>query len=302
VKLIFTFLNYKQMENTYLVTGGSSGLGYALALELAKTGATTVILCRDAEKGKKARINLIAKSRNPNIDLLCYDLSDKAAVHAAAQEIKERYHEIHLLANIAGALYPTRQFSKDGMELNFATNVVGPFLLTHLLTDLLVKSGPARIINVSGEDHRTGAIHHNDPGLSRFFTLTRVKEQIAMARVMWTYELSRRLAHTNVTVHTFAPGAVPTNLLRNIPMLRKLPTLIKNKLFGQSAKSVMKSIVPLAIGDVFDRSTGKYFYKGKEERTVPITYDEDSCQRLWQMLEDHAGVEPVYYQILAGRF
>jgi NAD(P)-dependent dehydrogenase (short-subunit alcohol dehydrogenase family) len=166
---------------------------------------------------------LIAKSRNPNIDLLCYDLSDKAAVHAAAQEIKERYHEIHLLANIAGALYPTRQFSKDGIELNFATNVVGPFLLTHLLTDLLVKSGPARIINVSGEDHRTGAIHHNDPGLSRFFTLTRVKEQIAMARVMWTYELSRRLAHTNVTVHTFGAGRYQLIYCETYPCFENSP-------------------------------------------------------------------------------
>ncbi|MEN0003319.1 MAG: SDR family NAD(P)-dependent oxidoreductase [Bacteroidota bacterium] len=290
------------MENTYLVTGGSSGLGYALALELAKTGATIVLLCKNKARGKKARVNMIAKSRNPNIDLLCYDLSDKAAVYAAAKEIKGRYSRLHLLANIAGALYPTRQLSTDGIELNFATNVVGPFLLTHLLTDLLVRTENARIINVSGEDHRTGQIHYDDPGLSRFFTLMRAKEQVAMARVLWTYELSRQLRHTSVSVHTFAPGRTRTNLLRNLPLLQKLPALIANKFWASSAKKSIQSMVPIALGNRHQNCTGKYFYKGREEDTVPITYDTETCARFWQLLEDHAGVQTAFYDMLESRF
>lgn len=272
-----------------LVTGASSGLGKALALGLAKSGATVVMLCREADRGRKARIELIARSQNPNIDLMVCDLSAPDDVHRFADEFKSFYPQLHILGNMAGVYFPWRKRTGEGHEYNLATNILGPFLLTNLLIDLLIDSGPSQIINVSGEAHRTGLLDFHQPDLRGRFSIYDANNQAALARVIWTYELARRLQGSPVTVNTFCPGRARTNLYRHLPLPFRLPVWAMNRLFGATPEEAMAPVLDLLLGARQPSLSGQYYVKGKAERSVPITYDREVGQQLFSICEEKTG-------------
>jgi len=125
---------------TFVITGGTSGIGKALALDLAKNGETIVLVARDADRGKAVQQEIGARTQNPNLDLQLCDLSVISSVRNLAEILKSRYESIDLLINNAGVHKSKRQTTMDGFELMFATNHLGPFLLTNLLLELLQNS------------------------------------------------------------------------------------------------------------------------------------------------------------------
>lgn len=285
-----------------LVTGASSGLGFAMAAGLARTGATIVMLCRDAEKGRDARVELIRQSENPNIDLIACDLSSLAEVRLFADEFTRFYPRLDVLANIAGTVNPIYELSAEGLEVNLATNNLGPFLLTNLLLDHLRRSAPATIINVSGEAHRTGSIYFEDMQLSKGFTLTKSIGQTAMARVVWTYELARRLQGTGVTANTFSPGWTHTNLHRHYPALLRRPYDLIARLFARRPEQVMENVVDFTLHRGLRGTTGAYLYRGRPVKSVPVSYLRTTGRRLWEQLYLLTGTRsPVFEMPDKGR-
>ncbi|MDQ2786709.1 MAG: SDR family NAD(P)-dependent oxidoreductase, partial [Chloroflexota bacterium] len=132
-----------------LVTGANAGMGRVIATELARQGATVVLLCRDARNGEEARRAIVQETGNPAVDLLVADLASQQAVREAAGQFQARYPRLHVLVNNAGAHIQRRQLSVDGIELNLAVNHLSAFLLTNLLLDRLTTGAPARIVNVA---------------------------------------------------------------------------------------------------------------------------------------------------------
>src|SRR4029077_9892516 len=130
---------------TCLITGGNSGIGKATALGLSRMGATIVIVTRSKEKGEAAQTDIIAKSGNRNVELMLADLSSMESVRELASAFKARHEKLHLLINNAGVYLTRRTTTADGLESTFATNHLGPFLLTNLLLDILKSSAPSRI-------------------------------------------------------------------------------------------------------------------------------------------------------------
>jgi len=145
-----------------LVTGSSSGIGFVTARELAKIGATVVMVCRNRAKGEAARAEIKEESSNDRVDLIVADLSELSQVRRVANEFKQRYTQLHVLVNNAGGAKSEHKVTSDGLEFNFATNYLAPFLLTQLLLDVLKASAPARIVNVSSFAHAQGKIDFAD--------------------------------------------------------------------------------------------------------------------------------------------
>ncbi len=283
---------------TCLVTGANSGLGFAMAMGLAKTGATVVMVCRDQEKGKKARIEIIAESQNPDVDLMIADLSSLEEVKQLAWDFKVQYGALHLLANLAGLDYPRIGISADGLEINFATNVLGPFVLTELLLDLMIQSGPSTIINVSGEAHRTGTIYFDDLQLINKFTWVAAKGQSALARVMWTYELSKRLEGTGVTANTFCPGRTRTNINRHFPAPFRWAMDLRDLVYGKKPATAIQPVLDFVLKDALYGVSGKYLSEGKVVSSVPISHHRGRGKRLWRTCERMADIEGTAKEVI----
>ena len=145
-----------------LVTGGNSGIGKATALGLATMGATIAIVSRSKEKGEAALTDIIAKSGNRNVELMLADMSSMESVRELASNFKAQHQRLHLLVNNAGVYLTKRNTTVDGLESTFATNHLGPFLLTELLLDLLKASAPSRIVNVTSDAHNGAKVNFED--------------------------------------------------------------------------------------------------------------------------------------------
>src|SRR5438105_8793558 len=141
-----------------MVTGANSGIGKATALALAQMGASVVMVSRDRARGEQARREITTTSRNTAVDLLQADLSSQQSIRQLVEHFQHHYTHLHVLINNAGASFPGRRESVDGLEMTLAVNYLAPFLLTHLLLDVLTASAPARIVNVSSGSHKAGYI------------------------------------------------------------------------------------------------------------------------------------------------
>ncbi|XP_023667359.1 retinol dehydrogenase 14 isoform X2 [Paramormyrops kingsleyae] len=153
-----------------------------------------------------------------------------------------------------------RRITTDGLEVTFATNHVGPFLLTNLLLDLMKRCAPARIVNVSSVNHWKGQVHfahfHGNNltgGMDSSYNHTK------LYNILWTKELARRLQDTGVTVNSLHPGVVKTEVMRYYHWLIRLIFSITGIFFFKSAEEGAVSTIYCAVAEETDGITGKYF-------------------------------------------
>src|SRR5947209_6635349 len=184
-----------------LVTGSTSGIGKVTARELAKQGATVVLVSRSRAKGEATQAEIKQATGNQHVDLLVADLSLLEDVRRLAAEFQQTYPHLHLLVNNAGGAYPRRMLTSEGFETTLAVNYLAPFLLTDLLLDTLKASAPARIVNVTSATHANGSIDFDNLQGEKHFASLKNYSQAKLALLLWTYELARRLEGSGVTVN-----------------------------------------------------------------------------------------------------
>ena len=280
-----------------MVTGANSGMGNVIAQGLAREGATVVMVCRDPRKGEQAQHEIKLAAGNSSIDLLIADLSSQKAVRKLVQEFKQRYSSLHVLVNNAGAHIQKRVLSVDGIEMNLAVNHLSSFLLTNLLIDVLRTSAPARIINVAS-NAMTRTIDLDDIQSEHSFVPMRVYGQAKLQMVLCTYALSRRLTGTGVTVNALHPGITATNLVdvgvheRFSPLIAR-PLVFILKHFLQTPEQGAKTALYLATS-IVEGVTGKYFLKGREKPSVPISYDVALQERIWKLSKTLVGLDQTF--------
>jgi len=275
-------VNSSMQGKICMVTGANSGIGKATALALAQMGATVVMVCRDRARGEEARSEITTKSKNNAVDLLQADLSSQQSIRQLVEHFKQRYTHLHVLINNAGAAFTGRRETVDGLEMTFAVNYLAPFLLTHLLLDVLKASAPARIVNVSSASHKSGYIQMDDLQGEKHNRSMRAYPQSKLAIVLFTYELARRLQGTGVTANCLDPGFVATNIGQtgaSLPV-RLLIKLIGS--FGTSPEKGAKTSIYLASSPEVEGVTGKYFVKSLPKRSAAISYDESLQRQLWE--------------------
>jgi NAD(P)-dependent dehydrogenase (short-subunit alcohol dehydrogenase family) len=195
-----------------VITGTTHGIGTATSLGLARAGYTVVMLCRDVPAASTLARGIVQQVPGSDVQVVRCDLASLASVRAAAGEVLERHLRIERLINNAGMVSIRHRFSVDGHELTFATNHLGPFLLTRLLRRALAPG--ARIITVSSKVHYRGRLDLDsvdDPRAG--YSSTGAYARSKLANVLDTLGLARRLTGTGITVNCLHPGVVATNLL-----------------------------------------------------------------------------------------
>lgn len=264
-----------------LVTGATRGLGRATATSLAALGARVVMLVRDVDAGARVRDAMAVESGSDDIAVVRLDLASLDSVREAAAVVSSRYEAIHVLVNNAGVNLSRRALSAAGLEMTFAVNHLGPFLLTELLRPILVASAPARVVTVTSWFERLGRVHFDDLQLERGYTAFRAYAQSKLANVLFTYELARRLAGTDVSANCVHPGLVATDLMRDLP--RRLRVLYEP--FLARPERAADAIVRLAVAPELDGVTGRYFDRGREGRSSGRSRNLAAARRLWEVSE-----------------
>ncbi len=261
-----------------MITGANSGIGKATAIGLASMGATIIMVCRDKTRGENAQKEIIEKTGNHKVDLLLCNLASFQSIRNLISEFKKKYQYLHILINNAGVMLSKRELSDDGFEMNFAVNHLAPFLLTHLLLDVLKKSAPSRIINVASAAHKFGTIDLEDlQGENKKSRFMGLYADSKLALMLTSYEFSRRLEGTGVTLNTVHPGMVNSNLGVDRDKPRRG---IARRFFKSPEKGAETSIYLASSPDV-EAINGKYFIKKQEQKSSEETYDTELAKKLW---------------------
>ena len=264
-----------------MITGANSGIGKATALGLAKMGATIIMVCRNKDRGEKALEDIKKEVENGTVDLMIADLSTQKAIHQLVKEFKERYQFLHVLINNAGVNLSRCMLTEDGIETTFAVNYLAQYLLSNLLLDVLKASSPARIVNVASSVLAKNIDFENLNGEKHYRQLN-AYGQSKLAVILLTYELSRRIEGTGVTVNCLHPGYVKTNMIKNFrKFVKYFYPLIG--LFMKKPKKGAKTSIYLASSSEVEGVSGKYFKKRKEVESMKAVYDEEIAKRLWDV-------------------
>lgn len=264
------------------ITGANSGIGKSAAIQLAQLGYYVLMGSRNKERGLKAVAEVKDKSRSALVDLIEIDLSSKESIRHAAQQINQKFEKLDVLIHNAADFDLSRKQpiqSDDGIETIWATNHIGPVLLTNQLLGLLKKSEQGRIITVASKGlmlHPQLIVDLNDPEYkARKFSVPKAYYQSKIAQVMYTYWLAEKLSDTNITANCVRVTNVKIDISRysNLSGLMKFLYSIKSK-FSISPEEMAKTYTYLATSADLNKITGKYFDE-KNQTVDSSLYSKD---------------------------
>jgi dehydrogenase/reductase SDR family protein 12 len=285
--------SYRADGRVVVLTGATSGLGLAAAEQLARCGATVVLIGRDAERCERVRSELSARTGNTSLSTLVADLGDLAAVRGAAAELQRRYSVIDVLVHNAGALSAHRQQTADGLEATVASQVVGPFLLTALLLEQLRAARSGRVITMSSGGMYASALEVDKLQMGDDY---RGAEQYARAKRAQVTLNEMWAAHprtTGVTFHAVHPGWADTpGVAASLPTFRRVVgPLLRSP--GQGADTMAW----LALDDAASEVDGRFWLDRRQRpiHRLPTTRRSDTPERrraLWNWCAQVAGLDP----------
>lgn len=267
-----------------LITGGTSGLGRAVATQLAGSGAEVVLTARDRFRGAEVAAAVDAEAGTDRTVAMELDVADQRSVREFARTYLARFGSVDVLVNNAAALLPTRALSVDGIELTFATNVLGYHLVTTELREGLLASDAARVVNVAstyafGLDLDDLQFQRRDyDGLAAY-------AQSKACNRMLTWALARRLDGTRTTANAMAPG-----LVLDTELYRDLDQQTRDQLAQYGTRTIEEgadTIVWLASSPDVEGISGRLFEQRAE---LPCELrDEAAEERLWRRCEELTG-------------
>jgi retinol dehydrogenase 14 len=266
---------------TVLITGATSGIGLEAAVAMARMGARLTMVGRDPTRTAQKLDEMRTRSGATAVDSLFCDFSSQAQVHRLADAFRERHDRLHVLVNNAGTVFNKRTLTPDGIEATFAVNYLGPFLLTNLLLDLLVKSAPARVIVVASDGHYGATLDFNDLGFKRSYRIMAAYGRSKLAEILFTRELARRLDGTGVTVNSLHPGTVATNIWSGAPAFTRPFFALAKRLAMISPAAGAETIVYLATSPEVGGMSGLYFDKNRPKFPSRLAQDDALARRLW---------------------
>ena len=271
-----------------VITGTTHGIGRVTARELATAGFAVVMLCRDSAAGAAVRDEILSRAPGAALHVLHCDLASLESVRACAANVRNGFESIALLINNAGMVSTRRRMSVDGYELTFASNHLGPYLLTCLLTDRMAPHG--RIVNVASRAHYRGIMdlqRIEDPRAP--YDARAAYARSKLANVMHTFALARRLEGSAVTANCLHPGIVATNLLPR--WLRMVQRLITRVTFD--AERGARTTLHLALSKDVAPINGRYFDENQcIQAASALASDPELQEALWAASARFTGLEP----------
>ena len=279
-------------EKNILIKGATSGIGFQTALALAKMGAQVIITGRSQKTAEEAVANIKSASGNTRVNFLLANLSAQKNVRALAEQFKAQYERLDVLINNAGLAASKKELTEDGLESDFAMNVVSPFLLTNLLMDSLKKSPSPRVVTLMGGDVPAKLDMDNLQSEKSFDGLN-TYSQTKLAMMVLMYEFAQR--ETSVTINVCYPGQASTNMTRSVTpeMLPRamrwmfpIFKLLVREDGGKSAAKAARSSVYLASSPEVEGVTGKYFDTNcKEAAWSPTVMEAGNREKIWKVIE-----------------
>lgn len=267
---------------TCLVTGATAGIGKEIARGLARLDARVVLACRSVDRGRAAKDDIARTTKNDKVELLEVDLSDQRSIRTAAAKFVAEHEYLHVLINNAGVWTTTRQTSVDGLELTFATNVLGYHLLTRELLPLLEKSAPARIVNVASGMAK--GLDLNDLLFERRkYDGLAAYAQSKQANRMLSWTLAERLLDKRITVNALHPGVVNTELVRDASGVVGMISRTFFKVVGRTPEQGADTPLWLAAAIEVEGLTGK-LWKDRKEVDCPFR-DKAQLEALYAKCE-----------------
>ncbi|MEW6364191.1 MAG: SDR family oxidoreductase [Acidobacteriota bacterium] len=263
-----------------LVTGATDGIGKQTALELARMGAKVLVHGRKSARCDAARSEIVEATRSRRLDTFVADLASLKQVRELAAQLTRKYDRLHVLVHNAGVYMTRRVLTEDGFETTFAVNHLAPFLLTHLLLDLLKRSAPSRVITVSSVAHHRATLDFGNLQGEKRFDGYSAYSLSKLANILFTNELAERLAGTGATANCLHPGVIGTKLLR-----------AGFGMGGASVEEGARTSVYLASSPEVAGVTGKYFAKCKELESSTQSRDREAAKRLWEVSRRLVGLK-----------
>jgi retinol dehydrogenase-14 len=270
-----------------VVTGATRGLGLATATALAEMGANVVLLGRDGERGEAAaQRTRAAAAPGADASFVSLDLASFASVCAAAAEIASMHDAVHLLVNNAGVHLRSRAVSRDGFEMTWAVNHLGPFLFTNQLLPQLRAAADARIVTVTSRFAQFGRVAHETIGTARASSGLRAYCDTKLANMLFTIELARRLERTSVVANCVHPGVVATDLMREWPRWIRRTWEWSLRTPESGASPIVRVGVSPSVAGV----TGRYFVRERRASFPRRARDPRVAQELWEESERLVGL------------
>ncbi|XP_071686210.1 short-chain dehydrogenase TIC 32, chloroplastic-like isoform X3 [Rutidosis leptorrhynchoides] len=279
---------------TAIVTGGSSGIGRETARVLALRGAHVVMGVRNLAAGKQVQEEIVKEIPTAKVDAMELDLNSMASVRKFASDFNSTGQSLNLLINNAGIMMTPFLLSKDNIELQFATNHLGHFLLTHLLLDNMKKTASkskkeGRIVNLSSEAHRITypeGIRFDKINVEKEYSKYQAYGQSKLANILHANELTRHFKEEGVeiTANSLHPGVIQTNLFRHIftpptfaeGFVKKLSSCFMKNVEQGAATTCYVALHPQVKG-----VSGAYFSDSNLAKTTEQAKDMDLAKRLW---------------------
>jgi NAD(P)-dependent dehydrogenase (short-subunit alcohol dehydrogenase family) len=278
-------------NKTIIVTGANAGIGRETARGLAKLGHTVVMVCRNLSAGEQVRQEIVAQSGNPAVEMMNCDLSSQKSIRQFAADFMAKHPRLDVLINNAANFDHTLKQStltEDRVEVIFATNHLGPFLLTNLLLDALKASAPSRVLTVASKGLMTYpflSIEFDNLAGQKKFSTQHAYYHSKVAQIMFTFDLAERLQGTGVTVNCIrVPNVqIDTGRYEYITGWKRRAYEIKRRR-GITPAQMAQAYIQLAIAPEFETITGKYFdEKCHEVKAHKSAYNQAVWKRLWDV-------------------
>mgnify|MGYP005848552369 CR=1 FL=1 len=270
-------------RRTVLVTGATGGIGFATAAALARRGAQVIVHGRTEDKARLAAERLACEVPGAALETVAADLGSLEAVRALSARIIARFERLDAVIHNAGLERWERALSAEGHELTFAVNHLAPFLLTRLLTPLLARSAPARVIMVSSMVHQWGVIHWDDLMADRWYAPEPVYYQSKLASALTALELARRLESRGIAVLLAPPGLTRTDFGRDFRGAAAIWTRLMGRFVFRDASEAGGEFAEIALAERFAGVTAAYIDRLRVGHPAPTALAREDQRRMWDL-------------------
>jgi NAD(P)-dependent dehydrogenase (short-subunit alcohol dehydrogenase family) len=278
-------------DKVIIVTGANAGIGRETARGLAKLGHTVIMVCRNTPAGEAVRQEIVAQTGNQAVEVLKCDLSSQQSIRQFVADFTAKYPRLDVLINNAANFDHTLKqptLTEDGVEVIFATNHLGPFLLTNLLLDTLKANAPTRVLTVASQGlvmYPFLSIEFDNLNGQQKFSTQHAYYHSKMAQVMFTFDLAERLSGSGVTVNCLRVTNVQIDKGRYeyLTGWKRRAYEIKRRRAITPAQ-MAEAYIRLAVAPEYETVTGKYFdEKCQEVKAYKPAYNREVWQKLWQV-------------------
>ncbi len=280
-----------------LLTGANSGIGYETTKGLAALGAHVVMVCRNEEKCSEARRSIAMAVEGASLETMLCDLASQADIRRFAREFSEGHERLDVLLNNAGGIPNERQVTVDGIEWQLAVNHLAPFLLTHLLVDMLIESAPSQVVNLASGVHVRGRVNLDDLQAQRGYRPMRQYGNTKLMNILFTRSLARRLEGTGVRANCLSPGFVNTGLSRDYGRFMKWIVARIARPPGTGGETPIWVVSSPDLEGV----SGAYFRNKSRREPSKRARDDEMGEALWRASEELVGLTPEERSAMPGQ-